>query len=153
PAPEYAPAMAIRSIARPGASQPAPPPGDTRAFALFNLGFRPFYFVAATYAALGIPLWLLVWAGVVPMPIGFATQWWHMHEMVFGFALAVVIGFLLTAARAWTGHDTPSGDRLVALVGLWLGARILFHAGLVVAGVAIELVLIVLAAGAILRVL
>jgi len=153
PAPEYASLMAIRSIARPGASQPPPSSADSGGFALFNLGFRPFYFVAATYAALGVPLWLLVWAGVVPMRVSFATQWWHTHEMVFGFALAVVIGFLLTAARAWTGRDTPSGDRLVALVGLWLGARICFHAGLVIPGVAIELVLIVLAASAILRVL
>lgn len=145
--------MAIRSIARPGASQPEPLSGGTGVFALFNLGFRPFYFVAATYAALSIPLWLLVWAGVVPMRVGFATQWWHTHEMVYGFALAVVIGFLLTAARAWTGIDTPSGNRLVTLVALWLGARIFFHAGLIVAGVVIELALIVLAAAAILRVL
>jgi len=153
PVSRYAGAMAIRSIARPGASQPAPPPEATATFALFNLGFRPFYFVAATYAALSIPLWLLVWAGLVPMRVSFATQWWHTHEMVFGFALAVVIGFLLTAARAWTGIDTPSGNRLVGLVALWLGARIFFHAGLIVAGVVIELVLIVLAASAILRVL
>lgn len=145
--------MATRSIARPGASPPAPSPRATAGFALFNLGFRPFYFVAATYAALSIPLWVLVWAGLVPMRVSFATQWWHTHEMVFGFALAVVIGFLFTAARAWTGIDTPSGNRLVGLVGLWLAARIFFHAGLPVAGVVMDLALIVLAAGAILRVL
>ncbi len=145
--------MATRSIARPGASPPAPSPHATAGFALFNLGFRPFYFVAATYAALSIPLWVLVWAGLVPMRVSIATQWWHTHEMVFGFALAVVIGFLFTAARAWTGIDTPSGNRLVGLVGLWLAARIFFHAGLAVAGVVMDLALIVLAAGAILRVL
>src|SRR5690606_33409164 len=122
-------------------------------FALFNLGFRPFYFVAATYAALSIPLWVLVWAGLVPMRGSIATQWWHTHERVSGFALAVGLGFLLTAGRAWTGIDTPSGDRLVGLVGLWRAARIFSHAGLAVAGVVRDVALIVLAAGAILRVL
>src|SRR5690606_16622176 len=98
--------MATRSIARPGASPPAPSPHAMAGFALFNLGFRPFYFVAATYAALSIPLWVLVWAGLVPMRVSIATQWWHTHEMVFGFALAVVIGFLFTAARAWTDRKS-----------------------------------------------
>src|SRR5690606_22280495 len=70
-----------------------------------------------------------------------------------GFAMAVVIGFLLTAARAWTGIDTPSGGRLAGLVALWLAARAGFMAGLVPLAVAFELALIGLAAAAILRVL
>jgi uncharacterized protein involved in response to NO len=45
--------------------------------------------------------------------------------MLFGFALAVITGFLFTAVRNWTGRPTPSGAVLAAIVGLWLAARIL----------------------------
>lgn len=55
----------------------------------------------------------------------FEFQFWHAHEMLFGFSVAVIAGFLLTAARNWTGLPTPSGKALGVLVGLWLAPRIL----------------------------
>jgi uncharacterized protein involved in response to NO len=45
--------------------------------------------------------------------------------MLFGFALAVVVGFLFTAGRNWTGRPTPTGGALAALAALWLAGRIL----------------------------
>jgi uncharacterized protein involved in response to NO len=50
---------------------------------------------------------------------------WHGHEMLFGFTLAVIAGFLFTAARNWTQRPTPRGATLAAIVALWLLARIL----------------------------
>ena len=138
----------VQRIAEPGRGPSRVPAG---AFALFELGFRPFYFVAATYAAIGVLLWLAVHAGVFRMPLPIAPQWWHMHEMVFGFALAVVVGFLFTAVRNWTGRDTPRHGALARLVGLWIGARVAFHAGLIALGLAIELALLVLVAHALLQ--
>ncbi|MEJ7804578.1 MAG: NnrS family protein [Telluria sp.] len=91
--------------------------------ALWGLGFRPFYILAALVAALFIPLWLahyLGWSGTSPR----ITLGWHMHEMVFGFAIAVVVGFLLTAGRAWTGLWTPRGAHLAALVLVWVAGRV-----------------------------
>jgi hypothetical protein len=44
--------------------------------------------------------------------------------MLFGFAVAVIVGFLLTAGKAWTGLATPRGAVLGALAGLWLAARL-----------------------------
>ncbi len=45
--------------------------------------------------------------------------------MLFGFAAGVVIGFLLTAVRAWTGAMTARGPLLGALGSLlWLAARV-----------------------------
>lgn len=38
--------------------------------------------------------------------------------MLFGFALAVVVGFLLTAGPTWSNHETASGASLAALVAL-----------------------------------
>jgi uncharacterized protein involved in response to NO len=49
---------------------------------------------------------------------------WHAHEMIYGFAVAVIVGFLLTAGKAWTGLSTPRGATLAAMAGLWLAARL-----------------------------
>ena len=95
---------------------------QSSSFALFALGFRPFYLLASAFAALAIPLWILVLSGVVSLPMP-GVQW-HAHEMIFGFAVAVIVGFLFTAGRNWTGLPTPTGKALAALAGLWLLGRI-----------------------------
>jgi uncharacterized protein involved in response to NO len=89
-----------------------------------RLGFRPFYLGAATYAMLAIPLWAAVLLGGIALNLTITPVLWHAHEMLFGFAVAVIVGFLLTAAKAWTGLDTPRGAVLAALAGLWLMARL-----------------------------
>ena len=85
------------------------------------LGFRPFYLLAGLYAALAVPVWAAQYAGWLPG----ANPLWHAHEMLFGYAFAVMAGFLLTAVRNWTGLPTPSGAGLAALAGVWLLARML----------------------------
>jgi uncharacterized protein involved in response to NO len=92
--------------------------------ALFALGFRPFYLLAALYAALSVPLWALQFTGVVPGP----GMLWHAHEMLFGYTFAVIAGFLLTAVRVWTGRETPTGAALAALAAIWLAARLAGYA-------------------------
>jgi uncharacterized protein involved in response to NO len=92
-----------------------------RGFALFALGFRPLYLLAGAFAALSVPLWALQYAGWLPG----ANLLWHAHEMLFGYAFAVIAGFLLTAVRAWTGRSTPTGAALAGIAALWLLARIL----------------------------
>jgi len=64
-------------------------------------------------------VWALQYAGVLPG----ASMLWHAHEMLFGYAFAVIAGFLLTAVRAWTGRPTPSGLPLAAIAALWVLAR------------------------------
>ncbi len=49
---------------------------------------------------------------------------WHAHEMVFGFVLAVVAGFILTAVATWTGRPPINGARLALLVVSWAAGRI-----------------------------
>lgn len=101
-----------------------PPPATPRGFALWQLGFRPFYLLASTFAALSVLLWSLQFAGVLPAPY-LAAPVWHAHEMLFGFTLAVVVGFLFTAGRNWSGQPTPTGATLAALAALWLAGRVL----------------------------
>src|SRR5512145_2128075 len=102
-----------------------PTQSPPRAFALFELGFRPFYLLAAALAAVSVPLWLAQYFGLLPGAGYLSGMAWHVHEMVFGFAAAVIVGFLFTAARAWTGLPTPTGVPLAALVTLWLLGRVL----------------------------
>jgi uncharacterized protein involved in response to NO len=99
----------------------ATPPGGC---ALWQLGFRPFYLLASVFAALSVPLWAAQFSGLLPQPY-LAGPVWHAHEMLFGFALAVIVGFLFTAGRNWTGRPTPTGAALAALAALWLAARVL----------------------------
>jgi uncharacterized protein involved in response to NO len=105
--------MAVLRPTEPGAAAPG-------AHALFALGFRPFYLLAGVYAALSVPLWAAQYAGWLPG----ANPLWHAHEMLFGYAFAVIAGFLLTAVRAWTAQPTPSGAALAGIAALWIAARL-----------------------------
>ncbi len=89
-------------------------------------GFRPFFLLAGTFAALVLPVWLLILAGVLepPGPGYLAPLTWHAHEMIFGFAVAVLAGFLLTAVSNWTGRETLVGAPLLAASALWAFGRI-----------------------------
>jgi uncharacterized protein involved in response to NO len=102
----------------------APRRGQAAAFALWELGFRPFYLLASSFAALSIALWALQFSGVLQHAY-LQGPLWHAHEMLFGFGLAVVVGFLLTAGRNWSGQPTLSGLGLAALATLWLAGRVL----------------------------
>ena len=105
--------------------KPGPQAGTPAAgFALWALGFRPFYLLASIFAALSIPLWVAVYAGYLPAPF-VPGLIWHGHEMLFGYTLAVIAGFLFTAGRNWTGQPTPTGVALQAFVLLWVAGRVL----------------------------
>lgn len=87
--------------------------------ALLAKGFRPFFFCAAAWAVIAMPLWLLVLHGRMPPGTYLPGPLWHAHEMLFGFTAAVIAGFLLTAIGNWTQQETATGLPLASLVGLW----------------------------------
>lgn len=98
---------------------------------LLRLAFRPFFLAGCGLALLAVPLWLAALNGSLGdwQPAG---GWlaWHRHELVFGFGLAIIAGFLLTAGQTWTGQPGLSGTPLAALALLWLAARIAWLANL-----------------------
>jgi len=101
---------------------------------VWRLAFRPFFLAGSLFAMVAIPLWIGAWTGLWSglQPTG---GWlaWHRHEMLFGFAMAIVAGFLLTAGQTWTGQPGVSGNRLMALAMVWLLARLGWLFGLPVA--------------------
>ena len=94
-------------------------------FALFALGFRPFFLAAGVAAVTLLSIWLFLYSAGGRESTYYGSVGWHGHEMLFGFAVAVISGFLLTAVRNWTSIPTLSGKPLAALAGLWLLGRIL----------------------------
>jgi uncharacterized protein involved in response to NO len=98
---------------------------------LFNLGFRAFFALAGLSALLLIVLWNAMFKGSLSVSNYFAPNEWHAHEMLLGYSVAVMAGFLLTAVKNWTGQPTATGDKLAGLCLLWLYGRIVpFYAGL-----------------------
>ncbi|HRE89738.1 MAG TPA: NnrS family protein [Myxococcota bacterium] len=96
---------------------------------IWALGFRPFFLLAALLVALWLPLWLGIHLGGLGVPLVLDPGSWHAHELLFGFAGAVLAGFLLTAARNWTKGEVPTGRSLMALVLLWVAGRLLMLLG------------------------
>ena len=94
---------------------------------ILSLGFRPFFIGAGLFGLLGIGLWMAIFTFNLPLPIEhISIVEWHAHEMIYGYSLAVIAGFLLTAVRNWTGIQTLHGTGLLILFGLWVAARIAF---------------------------
>ncbi len=111
-----------------GAATPSPPRAGVEAF--FSHGFRPFFLGASLYAAAAMAAWL-AWIGTQAaggpadwLPVAGSPYAWHAHEMAFGFGMAAVAGFLLTAVPNWTGARPLSGRPLMALFGVWLAGRV-----------------------------
>ena len=94
-------------------------------FTLFALGFRPFFLMAGIFAVILMALWAGAFVTNRPLTTYYGMTGWHSHEMIFGYACAVIAGFLLTAVRNWTGMETAKGPPLAGLSALWLAGRIM----------------------------
>jgi uncharacterized protein involved in response to NO len=95
----------------------------TARWVLLAFGFRPFFLLAGLAGALGPAVILAVYTGLIDADFGGPVTVWHGHEMIFGFVVVAVAGFLFTALANWTGRAPVRGATLGALVGLWLAGR------------------------------
>lgn len=122
--------------------------------AVLRLGFRPFYLGGAGFGLVALALWLAALHGrVAPGQAAMTGVAWHAHEMLFGFVAAIVVGFLLTAVRAWTSRPTPTGAPLAALWLLWAAGRILVWTGPEPVAAIVDVAFLPIAAIVLLRVL
>ena len=87
-------------------------------------GFRPFFLAAGIWATVALALWICILNGQLSLPSRLDPLEWHIHEMLFGFVMATVAGFLLTAISNWTGRPLVEGPLLGGLACLWLLGRI-----------------------------
>ncbi len=100
------------------------PDEANRILPLFRLAFRPLFLGGALFSLLALGLWAAFWLGVLRWTPYGGWIWWHAHEMLFGFVVAIIIGFLLTAVQNWTGQPGISNWPLAGLFALWLLPRI-----------------------------
>ena len=91
---------------------------------LLRLGFRPFFFASGVIAVLAMLMWMLFYPSIIAVNNANSIDW-HAHEMIFAFASAITVGFLLTASKNWTGVQTLYGKPLMALLLLWTAGRFL----------------------------
>ena len=95
-------------------------------FVLFAYGFRPFFLLAGWAAIIGIGAWLWQFATGTSWSVGLPAAHWHAHEMVYGFIVAAIAGFMLTAVPSWTSDRGFAGWPLIALSLIWLLGRVTF---------------------------
>ena len=108
---------------------------------VWRLGFRPFFLAAGVFAIVAMAIWMANFVFSVEFNFsGIPPTLWHAHEMMFGYVIAVVAGFLLTAIKNWTGEEVIRGKPLAFLFLLWLTARILPLTGL---NIALEIIAVV----------
>ncbi|MCQ8105071.1 NnrS family protein [Methylomonas sp. SURF-2] len=94
-------------------------------YPLFAMGFRVFFALAGLSALALIAVWNSLSNGSLHIDNYFPATFWHAHEMLLGYATAVIAGFLLTAVRNWTDTETTRPDQLAALCFLWIYGRVL----------------------------
>ncbi|SDG01075.1 uncharacterized protein involved in response to NO [Limimonas halophila] len=97
--------------------------------AVFQHGFRPFFLGGALWAAGALALWMAALHGTGAPASALPPLVWHGHAMVYGFGLAIVAGFLLTAVPNWTATGPLRGAPLAGLAGLWLLGRAVMTLG------------------------
>jgi uncharacterized protein involved in response to NO len=91
---------------------------------IFQKGFRPFFLLGGLLGAGLIPWWAFHYDAALTGEPGLEGIGWHSHEMIYGFTIAVLAGFLLTAVENWTKRTTAKGVLLAVLVGLWVVGRL-----------------------------
>lgn len=93
---------------------------------IWDLAFRPLFLLASAFSVISLLVWVATLNGFAIKLSShyFPTLLWHVHEMIFGFALTVAMGFVLTAAQTWTGQRSLHGWGLILLTFCWLMARV-----------------------------
>jgi uncharacterized protein involved in response to NO len=85
-----------------------------------------FKVIGASYAIVAVLVWVYAFQKGQPAALSVPALWWHVHEMFFGFAMAIVAGFVLTAVQNWTGVNGTKGKVLAIIFSLWFLPRLLF---------------------------
>ena len=91
---------------------------------LWRSPFRPFFLLGALYGPLLILSWIPRYTGLLPGVMEPLPTMWHQHEIVFGFATAIIFGFILTALPSWVETPEIKGPALVLLVLSWVLGRL-----------------------------
>ena len=94
---------------------------------VWQCGFRPFFLFTALSAPVLIGMWSLFLVFGLALPVVAGGPFiWHAHELIFGFGLAAVAGFVLTGIPEFTATAAIDARMARRLAGLWLLGRLAF---------------------------
>jgi len=90
----------------------------------FDLAFRPFFILGTLASVVSMIIWYLQLNSLFELNnSGLSPSIWHIHEMIFGFAATIAVGFILTAGKTWTKQPSITGKHLFLLSLIWLTVR------------------------------
>lgn len=98
---------------------------DREGNGLFSVAFKPFFLLGSCWSALALGVWIISVACGQPLNTVLPGVAWHIHAMLFGFVMAAIAGFILTAVANWTGRSPINGPLLALLALLWGSGRVL----------------------------
>lgn len=94
---------------------------------LLLCSFRPLFLATVLLAVVSVALWLGFLGFGIPLPgVPGGPLVWHAHEMLLGFGLAAVAGFVLTAVPEFTSTAAFGRQVGFGFLLLWLAARLSF---------------------------
>ncbi|WP_286264684.1 NnrS family protein [Thalassotalea atypica] len=92
---------------------------------IFELAFRSYFLMGSFTSIVALIIWLANLNGIFTFDLsGLSPTIWHAHEMIFGFAATVAVGFILTAVQTWAGRPSITKKPLAALILLWIAVRL-----------------------------
>jgi len=96
--------------------------------AVFDLAFRPFFILGSLASILSMIIWALQLNAIISLDnSGLTPSIWHIHEMIFGFAATIAVGFILTAGKTWTKQPSLAGKNLCLLTLIWIAVRVAIY--------------------------
>lgn len=94
-------------------------------FSIFDSAYRPFFILAAVSSLYYMTLWTAFYTFKLRLNFeNISPTMWHAHEMLFGYAITVISGFLLTIEKYRFGAVISKKSALIILIILWILARV-----------------------------
>ena len=97
---------------------------DSQNFSIFESAYRPFFILAVVSSLFYMSLWTAFYTFRLRLNFeNVSPTMWHAHEMLFGYTIAVIAGFMLTIEKYRFGAVISKKSALIILVILWILAR------------------------------
>ena len=94
-------------------------------FSIFESAYRPFFILATVSSLFYMTLWTAFYTFKIRLNFeNISPTMWHAHEMLFGYTIAVIAGFMLTIEKYRFGAFISKKSALIILLILWILARV-----------------------------
>ena len=94
-------------------------------FSIFESAYRPFFILATVSSLFYMTLWTAFYTFKIRLNFeNISPTMWHAHEMLFGYTIAVIAGFVLTIEKYRFGAFISKKSALIILLILWILARV-----------------------------